>query len=102
MAAKVAVTNKNRTCKNMNVVLHYLTSNEMVRVNRRSEMDADDTNVEPASSGNGSIGKVLFVVVLDVVTEGGCVVGGVSVISVDPVATRLLSPGKNSQPNIDL
>ena len=35
--------------------LHYLTSKEMVRVNRISGMDTDDINVEPSSSpGNGN------------------------------------------------
>lgn len=76
-------------------MLHYLTSKETVIVNRRSGIDADDINAEPSSSGNGK-----FVVVLDVVTEGGCVVA--SVISVELVASRLLFGGKKSQPNIGL
>ena len=63
----------------------------MVRVNTISRMDADDINVE-SSDGNGC---VVMLVVLDVITNGGCV-GGVNVILVASVASpRLLSPGKN-------
>ena len=72
--------------------LHYLTSKEMIRVNRTSEMDAVDTNAEPSSS----LGKLLDVVVLDVVGGGGfIVVGVVSVKSVELVASRLLFSGRN-------
>ena len=58
-----------------------------------------DTDNIISESSNG-IGMLLFIiVVLDVITEGGDV-GGVSVIMVALVISRLLSPGKNSQPNI--
>ena len=102
--AGIAVTNKIKTglYKIMYIyrLLHYLTSKKIVTVSMTSEIDADDIKAEPSWS-NG-IGKLLGVVVLDVVTEGGCVVGGVSVITVDAVTVRVLFSGKNSQPNIGL
>ena len=72
----------------------------MVRVNKISRMEADDTEVELLSI-SGSVG-VLFGTVVE-----GCVVAGgfvamVSVMSVGSVTSRLLSLGNKLQPNVAL
>lgn len=64
-----------------------------------SAIEADDGDVEAViSSGKG--GVMVFVVLLDVVTGGDCVVGGLSVISVGSVVTLSCTLGSELQANI--
>ena len=65
-----------------------------------SAIEADDGDVEAVrSSGKGGDVVMVFVVLLDVVTGGGCV-GGLSVISVESVDDLFLSLGSELQANI--